>query len=460
MTGDWKKALSVYLDRRVLSILFFGFASGLPLLLTGPTLSAWLREEEVSLTQIGLVTLVGMAYGLKFLWAPLVDRIPIPILTRLLGRRRSWLLVSQLCLMGSIFGLGSTDPSTAEGLRQTVIWAAVVAFASATQDIAVDAYRTEILEDEKLGAGAANIQFGYRVGMLVAGGGALIIADAAGWFWAYATLGCLMAFGVVTTLVNPEPEVRDTPESERLRSAGAEFLDRHRRMPGPLRNAAAWFHEAVVSPFAEFMLRPGWLVVLLFVGFYKYGDSLLGVMANPFYIDIGFTKTEIGVVSKGYGLAMTLIGTGLGGVLVAKSGILRTLLVGGVLQAVSNLMYTVQALVGHSVAMLSVTISIENLSGGMASAAFVAYLSSLCNVAFTATQYALLSSLAAFVGKVMSSGGGWLADQVDWAVYFALTTLAAIPGLALLVVMIKKYPPGGANPSGCPRSTGMQDGER
>lgn len=453
MTPSWKNSVRVYLDRRVLSILFFGFSSGLPLLLVGNTLSARLFEAGVSLTAIGFITLVGLAYGLKFLWSPLVDRVPIPFLTRFLGRRRAWLLVSQICLVGSIFGLASSDPISVEGLRWTIFWGTVVAFASATQDIAVDAYRTEILDQDQLGAGAANIQFGYRIGMLTAGAGALVIADQAGWFWAYCTMAILVSVGIVATFLNPEPRVRSTPESRRLERAGRTFIDGHLRLPRALRDAIAWLQTAMVNPFAEFMTRPGWLVVLLFVGFYKYGDSLLGVMANPFYLDIGFTKAEIGVVSKTYGVAMTLAGTALGGILVARFGILKTLLAGGFLQAASNLTYSLLAWsvpeqppipfapLSPSVSLFAATIAVENLSGGLASAAFVAYLSSLCNVAFTATQYALLSSLAAFVGRILASGGGWMADNVPWTLYFALTTIAAVPGLALLVWLIRRYPP-------------------
>lgn len=438
MPDSWSRALAVYRDRRVLSIVFFGFASGLPLLLVGPTLSAWLRDEGVSLTEIGFVTLVGMAYGLKFLWAPLVDRFPLPFLTRRLGRRRAWLLASQAGLMAALPILGSADPATPDGLRAVVAWGLVVAFLSATQDIAVDAYRTEILDEMTLGAGAASVQFGYRIGMLAAGGGCLVLADLAGWFAAYALMAGLMSVGVLATLLNPEPAA--PPVAPVPSSAPAD----------PLRRILRRAREAAVRPFLDFATRPGWWAILLFVAFYRYGDSLLGVMANPFYLDLGFTKTEIGIVSKGFGLAMTLLGTGVAGVLVARLGILRSLLVGGVLQAASNLMFVFQAVVGPSLPALAATIAVENLSGGLAAGAFVAYLSSLCNVAFTATQYALLSSLAAFAGRLFASTGGAVADRVSWAEYFALTTIAALPGLFLLVWMIRRFPPirSGTDPAG------------
>jgi len=440
MIRAWLDSISVYRERRVLSLLLFGFSSGLPLLLVYSTLSAWLTEVGVSKTAIGFVSLVGTAYALKFLWSPLVDKLPIPILTGLLGRRRSWMLVSQVGLIISIYGMAISDPATADGLWWMIFWAVVVAFASATQDIVIDAYRTEILDDEKMGAGAANLVFGYRVAMLAAGGGSLIVADFAGWYWAYMAMAGLVLVGVLAVLLNPEPEVRTSRESEALEGKGRAFLERNAHLPGPVLGASAWIYAAVVCPFAEFMSRRGWVAVLLFVALYKYGDALLGVMANPFYLEMGFSKTEIGAVSKGFGLAMTLVGAALGGVLVARYGILRALLVCGVLQAASNLVFALQAWVGYSMPMLMVTIASENLSGGMGTTAFVAYLSSLTNVAYTATQYALLSSLMAFARTLFASGGGWLADQMDWVSFFLVTTLAALPGLVLLIWMLRTFP--------------------
>ncbi|MDH5556080.1 MAG: MFS transporter, partial [Alphaproteobacteria bacterium] len=250
----------------------------------------------------------------------------------------------------------------------------------------------------------------------------------------------LVAVGIGAVLLNPEPQVRTSRESVALEGKGRAFLERNAHLPGPVLGLSAWIYAAVVCPFAEFMTRRGWIAVLLFVALYKYGDALLGVMANPFYLEMGFSKTEIGAVSKGFGLAMTLVGAALGGVLVARYGILRALLVCGVLQAASNLVFAVQAWVGYSMPMLMVTIASENLSGGMGTTAFVAYLSSLTNVAYTATQYALLSSLMAFARTLFASGGGWLADQMDWISFFLVTTLAALPGLALLVWMLRTFP--------------------
>ena len=405
----------------------FGFASGLPLALVFATLSAWLAEAGISKTVIGLFAWASTAYTIKFLWSPMVDRVPLPLLSRLLGQRRAWLLVSQLSVIGAIVGLGATDPAVS--LELMAAWAVILAFASATQDIVADAYRVESLNEDELAAGAAIFVFGYRVAMLASGGGALIIANVAGWFWAYAAMAGLMALGVAATLISPEP----------MRAGAGEPADEG-GIPWPVR---AWHRVrvAVVEPFTDFMTRPGWLVVLIFIVLYKYGDALLGNMANPFYIETGFSTAEIGVVSKTWGLVMTLAGGLVGGAFAARYGVLKALLVGGVLQMLSNPVFALQAWVGYSVPMLTVTIAVENFTGGMATMAFVAYLSSLCNVAYTATQYALLSSLAAFARTILSSGGGWLADQVDWVSYFILTAAAALPGLILLVWLIKRYPP-------------------
>jgi PAT family beta-lactamase induction signal transducer AmpG len=418
LSAGWIAAARVYGDRRVASLFFFGFSSGLPLALTGATLAAWFAENEVSLADIGLLSLVGTAYALKFLWSPLVDRLPLPYLSQWLGRRRAWMLAAQLFLIGAIGAIALTVPAGLGGW--TVAWAVVIAFASATQDIALDAYRTEILEPAKLGAGAAALVYGYRVAMLTSGGGALIIAGQAGWSVAYGAMAVLMLTGIAATLLNPEPAAED-------------------RDTLPERSASAWLKRALIGPFAEFFSRPGWLAVLCFVVLYKFGDALVGVMAMPFYIQTGFSLTEIGVVTKGFGLAMTLAGAAVGGILVARLGIARALLLAGLLQAASNLVFAAQAWIGYSLPFLTLTIGVENLSGGMGTTAFVAYLSSLCNRAYTATQYALLSSMMAATRTFMASGSGFVAEQTGWIEYFLLTTLAALPGLILLWWMMRRY---------------------
>ncbi len=436
---SWLEATKVYLDRRVITIIFLGFSSGLPYLLVYSTLSAWLEQAGISKTAIGLFSWASAAYAFKFLWAPLVDRMPLPLFTRALGQRRGWMIFAQLCLVGAMLGLGSTDPAT--NLSATAIWAVVLAFASATQDIVIDAYRVEVLDEDQLGAGAGNIVLGYRLGLIAAGGPALVIAQFAGWFWAYAAMAALMGIGIVTVLANPEPKRPVTRAATELEERGSEFLARRAHLPKPLQDFSTWIYKAVVCPFADFMTRPHWLMILLFIALYKYGDALLGVMANPFYLETGFSLAEIGVISKTYGVLMTIIGGLVGGIMVARWGIMRALLVCGVLQAASNLVFAAQAYIGYSLPMLTVTISVENITGGMGTAAFVAYLSSLCNLAYTATQYALVSSFMAFARIFFASGGGWLADNVDWVTYFLISTAAAIPGLALLVWMMRRFPP-------------------
>ena len=399
--------------RRVIAILFLGFSSGLPLLLTFSTLSVWLTEDGISKTEIGLFALVGLPYSIKFLWAPLIDRLPLPPFTTALGRRRGWCLFTQVMLAIAIVGLGSSDPLV--NPAGTAAWALAVTFASASQDIVIDALRVEVLDEPQFGAGAAMIVAGYRIGLLVAGAGALFLAEAFDWFWVYAAMAACMAVGMLTVLALPEPGTA-------IAEDGA---------PASRVNILRWLREAVIDPFAEFLGRGGWFAILAFVLFYKFGDSLAGVMANPFYLELGFSKSEIASVSKIFGLGATLVGGFAGGLIVARLGIMPSLLLCGILQMGSNLMFAVQAAVGHSVPMLTVTIAVENVTGGMGTAAFVAYLSALCNVAYTATQYALLSSFMAFARTVLSAPGGWLADRIDWVSFFILTTVAAIPGLLL-----------------------------
>ena len=427
----WSDSLKVYLEFRVFLMLLLGFSSGLPLLLVYGTLSAWLSDEGVSLTVSGWFSLASSAYALKFLWAPLVDRVPVPGLGRLMGQRRGWLLASQITVMAAIVALGTSDPK--QSLAMTAFFAVLLAFASATQDIVVDAYRIELLDEARMGAGASNYVIGYRVATFASGAGALIIADQAAWFAAYVVMAGLVAIGIAATLIGPEPAARPVT---RVASAAASAIG---RIGGAL-------HEAVWMPFADFLTRANWPAILLFVALYKYGDALLGVMANPFYLDIGFTKTEIGLVTKGFGLAMTLVGGVLGGALVARLGTLKALMIGGIVQAASNGVFALQAYVGPELPMLFVTIGIENLTGGIGTIAFVAYLSGLCNVAYTATQFALLSSLMAFTRTVMASGGGWLADHIDWVSYFLLTGIAAVPGLLLLFWLMKRVPPPSTDP--------------
>ncbi|MBN4016592.1 AmpG family muropeptide MFS transporter [Rhodospirillaceae bacterium AH-315-P19] len=431
--GAWDgrlfEALKIYGDKRVLLLLFLGFASGLPLLLTASTLAIRLTESGVTKTAIGIFALVGLPYAFKFLWAPAIDRLPLPFFTKALGRRRGWVVCTQLFLILSLLGLGFSDPD--RDVLGVALWAFAVAFCSASQDVVIDAYRVEILEKRLYGAGAATLVFGYRAGLLVAGAGALYLATYFGWETAYVAMAGLVSVGLVTILLAPEPVA---PEPATLEPAargrdGAAAFDRIR----------AWLRGAVLAPFQDFLTRPQWAVILLFVVFYKFGDALAGVMANPFYLEIGFTKIEIANVSKLFGLGATLFGALAGGILVARYGILKSLLVAGVLQMASNAVFALQAAVGSDLGLLFVTIGFENFAGGMGTTAFVAYLSSLCHLSYTATQYALLSSLMSVGRTLFSAPGGWLADQVDWIPFFLVTTAAAVPGL-LLLLWIRRSP--------------------
>jgi PAT family beta-lactamase induction signal transducer AmpG len=404
-----------------------GFSSGLPLALTFGTLSYWLAELGVSLTAIGLFGLVRASYSLKFLWSPLIDRLPIPLLTRRLGRRRSWALTIQFLLALAILALGMTDPKTDPAM--TALAAVVVAFLSASQDIVIDAYRIELLLPEEQGAGAAATQWGYRFGMLASGAGALYAASLGGWHVAYAAMAGLMLVGMATVWLTPEPGGIEPPE----------------RLPGASAAARveAWLARAVVAPFRDMFARMGaaqLLAIALFIVLYKFGDALAGSMANPLYVQLGFTKVEVATVAKVYGVIATLAGVALGGLVVARLGMFAALLLCGAMQAASNLMYVAQLWAGHDVAMLALTIGAENLTGGMASAAFVAYLSGLCSRDFTATQYALLSSLATVGLNVLAASGGYLAQTLGWAPFFLLSTLACLPSLLLLAWIMRRTP--------------------
>jgi len=423
--AGWLAAARVYRDRRVLSLLFLGFASGLPFGVLAEPLSAWLAGAGVSKTGIGLFALVSLPYALKFVWAPVIDRLPLPVLSRVFGRRRGWALAAQAVLLATILGLGRTDPAVHP--LWTAAFGLAVAFASASQDIVIDAYRVEILEDRTLAAGAATQVFGWRVGQVGAGAGGLVLADMAPWPVVFTVMAAFVFVGVVAVLVNPEPAAPERPHTD--------ATDR-------MAEIRATIADAVVGPFVDFARRRGWLAILLFILLYKFGDAVLAVMKVPFFLEIGFTKTEIAEVAKLFGVAAIVVGGLLGGIVLARIGILRGLLVCGVLMAASNLVFVLQAQAGADLGMLTVTIAVENITTGMGTAAFVAYLSSLCHVAYTATQYALLSSLMAASRTVMSSGAGWLAEQMPWSAFFVVTTLAAIPGLVLLVWMMRRFPPG------------------
>jgi MFS transporter, PAT family, beta-lactamase induction signal transducer AmpG len=426
----WFASLRVYRQPRLIAILLMGFSSGLPLALTFATLSYRLAELGVSLTAIGLFGLVRTSYSLKFLWAPLLDRLSIPWATARLGRRRSWALLIQLLLAAAIAALGLAAPRADPA--ETALAAVIVAFLSASQDIVIDAYRIELLLPEEQGAGAAATQWGYRFGMLASGAGALYAASYGGWRFAYLLMAGLMSVGMITVWLTPEPS-GGGQQRRQPGAPGASALDR----------ARDWLGRAVIAPFVDLAARNGMaqlVAIIVFVVLYKFGDALAASMANPLYVALHFTKVEVATISKVYGVVATLVGVALGGVFVARFGVFRSLLVCGAMQACSNLMYALQVSAGHDVAVLTVTIGGENLTGGMASAAFVAYLSNLCSREFTATQYALLSSLATVGLNVLAASGGALAQSLGWSNFFVLSTLLCLPSLLLLLWIMRRGP--------------------
>jgi len=431
-------ALAVYWDRRMLTILLLGFSSGLPLALTGATMTMWLAEAKLDMTVIGLFLLVRAPYSLKVFWSPLVDRLHLPVLTRRFGRRRGWALLTQAALMLALLALAGSNPVTAPWTM--AVLALLVAFCSASQDIVIDAYRVEVLDRPQFGAGAATYVLGYRLGMLISGAGALFLASALPWSEVYAVMAALVGVGVVTVLMSPEPGTAGAAALLAREQAEAAALIGRTGLSGRRARVAAWLYGAVVAPFRDFMRHPAWLGILLFIVLFKLGEVFAAVLVNPFYLELGFSKIEIASVTKVFGLAATIAGGLIGGILVGRLGILRGLLVTGVLQMVSNLAYVALAAAGHDIGMLMVTVALENVCGGMATSAFVAYLSSLCSVAYTATQYALLTSLAGFTRDVLASSSGWFAGQLGWSSYFLFSTGLCLPGLMLLLWLSARPP--------------------
>ena len=420
----WRDALKVYLEPASLRMLALGFSAGLPLLLVLGTLSFRLREAGIDRSTIGFLSWVGLAYGFKWVWAPLVDRLPVPPLTTLLGRRRGWLLLAQLGVIGGLAGMAFNDPR--DGLPPLVWCALLVAFASATQDIALDAFRIESAATRKQAALAACYQTGYRLAMIWAGAGVLWVAAWAelpgllgyqnsAWKTAYLVMAASMAIGVVTVLLSPEP----------VRAA----------LPQP-KGAREWLRSVLIEPFADFIRRYRWQAVLILslIAVYRISDVVMGIMANPFYVDMGFTKDEVATVSKIYGVVMTLVGAFVGGVLSMKLGVMRVLMLGDVLSAASNLLFAGLASRGHDLSALVLVVSADNLAGGIASAAFIAYLSSLTNISYSATQYALFSSLMLLLPKFIAGYSGVFVDNFGYSAFFIGTAALGVPVLLLVAL--------------------------
>ena len=426
---SWRDAWHVYLEPASWRMLFLGFSAGLPLLLVLGTLSFRLREAGIDRSTIGFLSWVGLVYGFKWMWAPLVDRLPLPLLTKLLGRRRSWLMFAQCLVIAGLIGMGWCDPQLT---LESVVWfALLVAFGSATQDIALDAFRIESADTQHQAALAATYQTGYRLAMIWAGAGVLWVAARASvvpvdpidvvasvyqhmaWQAAYWVMAASMSVGLLTVLFSAEPAAIELP---------------------PARNAKEWLQSALVEPFADFIRRYQWqaVIILLLIAIYRISDVVMGIMANPFYVDMGYTKDEVAAVSKVFGVIMTLVGAFIGGVLSMRLGVMRILMLGAVLSAATNLLFAWLAGVGHDLTALIWVVSADNLASGIASAAFIAYLSGLTNVNYSATQYALFSSMMLLAPKWLAGFSGVYVDAHGYAAFFNSTALLGIPVLLLV----------------------------
>ncbi len=447
---SWRESLAIYAHRRVIGMAFLGFSAGLPFLLVFSTFHFWLARAGYTPDTIATMSLIGLTYSIKFLWSPFVDRLPIPILTRVMGRRRSWMLLAMIGIGLGLLGLSMTDPKTQ--LTLMVYLALLVAFSSATQDVALDAYRIEAVERFYQAAMAASYQFGYRVALFFAGAVALYLAGKFSWPFAYLCMAALTLVGIVTVLVIREPTVtRDSTAYLREERVLA-FISRSRKMNRYLREVFAWVIGAVVCPFVDFAVRLGWLAiaVLLFVAVFRISDVMMQSMTSKVYVDLGFSEGEVAVVVKTFGIFMTLAGAFLGGLLVARHGIRTPLILAACMIAGTNLFFAWLAIAGHSVPVLAITICADNITGGLAGTVFIAYLSGLTSSNYTATQYALFSSLMTLPGKLLGSQSGklayWLGLEVDsvtnatlnpeaYSNFFIFVSCAGIPSILLAVYL-------------------------
>lgn len=409
----WLQAIALYKEPRILSILLLGFSSGLPFLLTLATLHVRLSEIGVNKTTIGVFVFVTLPYTLKFLWAPVIDTWRLPFFCHFFGKRKGWMLITQLSLMISLILLGISDPS--QNIWMTAGAATLVAFCSATQDSVIEAYRVESLDIKKAGIGAGASVFGYRLGMWVSGAGALYLASHFSWLITYVFMSFCMVIGMIATLLSPEPKYskisRKKLSYERL---------------------YVKFGTLVSAPIKTFSKREDWGIIVLFILFYKFPDTILNVMSVPFLLEIGFTKLEIANVAKFFGIGAMMCGGLIGGIFLTRRPLIETLFMCSLLQVFSCLMFMMQAYIGHNILMLFATIGIENLACGMGTAAFITYLSSLCRLPHTATHYALLSSFGSFARVIFSSVGGLLADQLHWNEFYILSAILCLPLIILL----------------------------
>ena len=416
--SSWVDAWRIYARPTVLGMVFFGFSAGLPYLLVFSTLTAWLTEEGVSRSAIGLFAWVGMTYSVKVIWAPIVDRAAIPFFGRVLGQRRSWILFGQMLV---VFGLIAISIFGVSNLPLLALFSVIVAFGSSTQDIAIDAYRIEAIEEEYQGAMSASYILGYRIALLIAGAGAFYVASFTGWSNVYLVMAVLMGVGFGAVMLAKEP-----------------LFSRQgliRETDSALNTQKFTFLNAVVNPFKDFFVRNGSLalLIILLIGVYRLSDIVMGIMANPFYLDMGYSKIEIANITKLFGFFMTIFGAFVGGLLVIKWGVGRCLLIGAVAVATTNLFFAQLALLANpDLNWLAVTVSLDNLSGGFATTAFIAYLSGLTNKAYTATQYALFSSLMTLPGKFMSGFSGFVVDSYGYFTFFLSAAALGLPAILLI----------------------------
>jgi len=436
----WADAVLAYRNPQVAAMLFLGFSAGLPFMLVFSTLSAWLREVGIERATIGMLSWVGIIYTVKFFWAPIVDKLRLPVLHGLLGRRRSWMLLGQIGIAIGLLNMAHMSP--VGHLAVVASLALLVAFSSATQDIAVDAWRIESAPTEMQGVMAAAYQLGYRIAMMVASAGALWIAADHGWAVSYTSMAACACIGIVTTLVIREPAARVIKHTLAQEARVSDWLERKAHWPESMRNLGAWFVGAVVNPFVDFFTRYGVklaVLMLAFIGSYRLADFTMGVMSNPFYLDVGFTLKEIAAVAKGFGVFWSILGTLVGGMAVARMGVIRSLALGSVLVIVANLMFAAFASYNQpNLYGLAFLISADNLAMGIAGTSLIAYLSSLTSASYTATQYALFSSIYALPGKLLMGTSGFVVDAIGYPAFFVYTSTLGLPALVLLFFLARK----------------------
>jgi len=439
---SWLESCKIYLEKRVAILFFLGFSAGLPILLVFSTLSFWLREAGVSRASIGFFSWVALAYAFKWIWSPFVDRLSIPLLTKIMGRRRSWLLLSQLSITIAIVGMAMSDPQ--QNLTLFAICALVVAYSSATQDIVIDAFRIESAPEKFQAAMAASYMTGYRLAMIMAGAGSLAIAawaseseayQLSAWSLSYFVMAGCMVVGIVTTFIAKEPDYQGTKEISN-KSSEQLYDELH---PSSLTRFMSWLNMAMITPFTDFFTRYGKhaVLILILIGSYRISDIVMGIMANPFYVDMGYTKGEVAAISKVFGVIMTLVGAGLGGVLLNRYSTYSILFLGALLVVITNLIFAILAFVGKDLALLTLIISMDNISAGIATTAFITYISKLTNIEFSATQYALFSSMMLLFPKFIAGFSGVYVDGFGYVNFFIVSALIGVPVLGLIVVLKK-----------------------